>query len=488
MDVLTLYESLPYAGRIRNKGNGEYCGPCPSCGGEDRFVLWPEHSSGATGGRFMCRGCGVQGDAVEFLRVFRGMTYREACEALKIESGAQNGVHFSKGTTAKKAWTPRVEDFPSAAWMSQAARFVASCSQGIESGPGADFLKARSLTLETAHALGIGWNAADRYDRRSEWGLDEQTNPETGKPLKIWLPRGLVLPIHRKSGIVALLVRRADWKSGDNLPKYWQVKGSGSFSYCLGKRKLPVVLVESVLDAVLIWQEARDLVAVVALTGAQKRPDAATTDFLKESPLILWSLDFDDAGRKAWPWWKEHFPHVGLWPVAVGKDPGEMVKTGVPVRTWIEAGLARQEGNASPLPGDQKNATKPATTANQSTDEPEATEQQSVPRNGNEGQSGPDYASFCTRYWKGCLGCQDCMAGKLFFCRKWNRENLGSDVVSWKTGTGKPLEEAQRAPELRIARTWCFYCPEWQDSGSCWWIGRCGVDGSRVGHRSECHL
>ena len=138
--------------------------------------------------------------------------------------------------------------------------------------------------------------------------------------------------------------------------------------------------------------------------------------------------------------------------------------------------------------GDKGNATLPATTANQSKDEAKATEQQSVPQNGNEGQSGPDYASFCTRYWKGCLDCQDYMAGKLFFCRKWNREHLGADVVSWKTGTGNPLEEAQRAPELRIARTWCFYCPEWQNSGSCWWIGRCGVDGSRVGHRSECHL
>ena len=165
-----------------------------------------------------------------------------------------------------------------------------------------------------------------------------------------------------------------------------------------------------------------------------------------------------------------------------------MVKTGVPVRTWIEAGLARQEGNASPLPGDEKTASDPATTANQSKDEAKATEQQNAPQNGNVEQSGPDYASFCTRYWKGCLECVDNMPNKLRFCRKWNREHLGDDVVSWKTGTGKPLEEAQRAPELRIARTWCFYCPEWQNSGSCWWIGRCGVDGSRVGHRSECHL
>lgn len=74
MDVLTLYQTLSPAGEIKSKGNGEYCGPCPTCGGRDRFLVWPEHPSGATGGRFLCRGCGVQGDAVEFLRTFRGMS------------------------------------------------------------------------------------------------------------------------------------------------------------------------------------------------------------------------------------------------------------------------------------------------------------------------------------------------------------------------------------------------------------------------------
>ena len=69
----------------KHKGCGEWAGPCPNCGGTDRFVVWPEHKSGAAGGRFLCRGCGAQGDAVEFLRVFQNLTYREACEALRLE-------------------------------------------------------------------------------------------------------------------------------------------------------------------------------------------------------------------------------------------------------------------------------------------------------------------------------------------------------------------------------------------------------------------
>ncbi len=337
MDVLTLYQNLSSPGEIKNKGNGEYCGPCPSCGGRDRFLLWPEHKSGATGGRFLCRGCGAQGDAVEFLRVFQNLTYREACEALRLEP--RRAVCHTAGKGTAREWMPEPERLPAAEWMEQAAHFVATCTGGIESGPGLETLQGRGLSPETARTLGIGWNPADRYGRRADWGLDEEANPETGRPRKVWLPRGLVLPIRRKAGVTALLIRRADWKPKDDLPKYWQVKGSGNGCYVIGKPGLPVVLVESVLDAVLIWQEARDLVAAVALTGSTKKPDAQTTDFLRNSPGILWALDFDEAGRKASSWWREHFPGMRTWPCAAGKDPGEMLKVGIPIRPWLEAVL-----------------------------------------------------------------------------------------------------------------------------------------------------
>ena len=33
----------------------------------------------------------------------------------------------------------------------------------------------------------------------------------------------------------------------------------------------------------------------------------------------------------------------------------------------------------------------------------------------------PDYAVFCSDWWKGCFTCSEYMAGKVRFCRKWNR-------------------------------------------------------------------
>lgn len=182
------------------------------------------------------------------------MSYREACEALRIEPNRHNR-HVIANSAARKEWAPDPERLPSAGWMERAAAFVRECAAGVESGDGLKSLYARGLTVETAHTLGIGWNPADRYGRRADWGLDEEVNPETGRFRKVWLPRGLVLQIRRKAGVTALLIRRADWKPKDDLPKYWQVKGSGNGCYVIGKPGLPVVLVESLLDAVLVWQD-----------------------------------------------------------------------------------------------------------------------------------------------------------------------------------------------------------------------------------------
>ena len=55
---------------------GEYAGGCPFCGGEDRFRAWPEQ------GRYWCRQCGAQGDAIDYLRQKHGLSFREAMRTL----------------------------------------------------------------------------------------------------------------------------------------------------------------------------------------------------------------------------------------------------------------------------------------------------------------------------------------------------------------------------------------------------------------------
>ena len=77
MNLLDLVEQDVKVSRV---GAGrEYAGPCPLCGGEDRFRVWPDT------GRYWCRGCGAMGDVIQYLRDVRGMSYREACRVVGRE-------------------------------------------------------------------------------------------------------------------------------------------------------------------------------------------------------------------------------------------------------------------------------------------------------------------------------------------------------------------------------------------------------------------
>ena len=68
--------------RVARTNGGEYEGPCPHCGGTDRFRVWPRN--GETGA-FWCRQCEASGDGIDYLREVEGMTFPEACRELHVE-------------------------------------------------------------------------------------------------------------------------------------------------------------------------------------------------------------------------------------------------------------------------------------------------------------------------------------------------------------------------------------------------------------------
>jgi putative DNA primase/helicase len=63
----------------------EFHGPCPFCGGKDRFWVCPEHPAGK--GMWFCRHCNAKGgDAVAYLRQRDGASFKEALLKLGIET------------------------------------------------------------------------------------------------------------------------------------------------------------------------------------------------------------------------------------------------------------------------------------------------------------------------------------------------------------------------------------------------------------------
>ena len=121
--------------------------------------------------------------------------------------------------------------------------------------------------------------------------------------------------------------------------------------FVAGRAGLPVLLVESSLDAALVQQEAGDLCAAVALMGDMKGVDTATDAFIKAAPLIIAAPDNDAGGRIAWPRWKQAFPSAVCCPAVGGKDVGEMHAAAlrleaVPtVREWVTSILSLAENS-----------------------------------------------------------------------------------------------------------------------------------------------
>ena len=68
--------------RVASTGNGEYSGPCPVCGGNDRFRVWPNEGDK---GRFWCRQCDIKGDSIDYLRVVKGLSFQDACLELDVK-------------------------------------------------------------------------------------------------------------------------------------------------------------------------------------------------------------------------------------------------------------------------------------------------------------------------------------------------------------------------------------------------------------------
>lgn len=80
---------------------GEYAGPCPWCGGQDRFRVWPHRQRPG----WWCRGCGRSGDAVGYVMQRHGVGYPEALRRLGIEPVRGNGKNGRSG--GRGGITPR---------------------------------------------------------------------------------------------------------------------------------------------------------------------------------------------------------------------------------------------------------------------------------------------------------------------------------------------------------------------------------------------
>ena len=337
------YDCNLQAKKVASTHGGEYASACPVCGGNDRFRVWPNNGEHGT---WWCRSCDKGGDAIELLRFAKGMSFKEACEHL----GKQPAAHSRSRTF--RAPKPQAADFipvtiadPVELWQAKAAAFVEYCHKALLANiDQLAWLRQRGITQDTIKRFRLGWNDKNIWRKRSTWGVEDKTVKEKDGTEKVMdllgLYAGLVIPYIVDGSIHRLRIRRPE---GD--VRYYVVPGSGMAPMTIqanrstANSKAAWVIVESELDAILVAQDAGDIVGTAALGAVSIKPDDTLKKNLDVSAHIMVALDADKAAAKAWPWWGEHFSQADRWPVPQGKDPGDYRKAGGDIRAWVLAGL-----------------------------------------------------------------------------------------------------------------------------------------------------
>jgi DNA primase len=322
VDLLSLVGPNTHLRKIAGTRGGEYAGACPFCGGDDRFRVQPK----ADPPQWWCRGCSPDNrwqDAIDFVMKRDGLDFEAACAAL--------GELASSSSSIRRATSP-----PASLWQARAERFINAAEEtlwsGAYDGPLAlKYLRLRGLSDKTIRQWRLGWHPATAYERREQWGL-----PMEADRRKVWLPRGIVIPWTVAGRLAAVKLRRPDVDVRSSGDKYIALAGSSPtlFGADLLGRHPCAILLESELDAVLLDQEAGDLVGVAA-TGSAKgilSPDAIA-HLLPVSRLLV-GYNADAAGEQAAGRLLKLTARARRVTVPMGKDPTEMHQLGGRIRDW----------------------------------------------------------------------------------------------------------------------------------------------------------
>jgi len=330
--------------RLKQTNTNKYESPCPGCGGTNRFQLWDDIK---TGGNFLCRKCDLKGGVINYLKSFRNMNYEQACLHAGISPASRGSIRNRRfpGSDIPKEIIP-----PPPQWQESAESLIRLAEKNLWSGFYNDQLKwlneKRGLKLETIKQMRLGWIPQDQFYKRSDWGIPDKSDDNGKKITKLWIPQGLVIPCHKGNQLHRIRIRKHNLQDGS---RYYFVPGSSTIPMAIGSGKYFIV-VESELDAILLSQEASDLVGIISLGSADIRPYSGLIETLNKAERILISLDGDESGARAsLKWWLGRYPNAFRLPPVKGKDPTEAYLNGLDLRKWIEIGI-KYENMSSAVP------------------------------------------------------------------------------------------------------------------------------------------
>ena len=166
-----------------------------------------------------------------------------------------------------------------------------------------------------------------RRDPAERWGFPART--ASGQPAWVRIPRGIVLPWLLDGQLWQLKLR-----TNREQPKYLAISGGhpclfGADTLVPGE---PAILAEGEFDAMLLWQEAGDLVGVATLGSCNRGFSARALRYLLGCPRLLVAYDVDAEGDKGPERLGQLSPRMQRVRPPVGKDVTAFWQAGGRVR------------------------------------------------------------------------------------------------------------------------------------------------------------
>jgi putative DNA primase/helicase len=284
-DDIARARSVPIADVLVSRGHnlqrcgGELVGPCPVCGGRDRFAVNPRKQV------WNCRGCGKGGDVIELVRHLDGCEFNAAVELLTGEKGAA----FDRAAARPDPARPAKEKAEAAEYerrQHEKAAWLWSQRQPINGTIAEKYLHGRGITCLLPPTLGFlpPWKSQHSPAMIAAFALSDEIEPGVLAP-----PRA-VKAVH-----LTLLKPDGSGKADVERPK--RIVGSPGM--------LPIVLapvsdlgglaiVEGIEDALSV-HEATELGAWAAGSAGHMPPLANVIPYYVETVTIF--AHHDKAGQ-----------------------------------------------------------------------------------------------------------------------------------------------------------------------------------------------
>lgn len=313
-------------------GGGEYHGPCPFCGGKDRFIVQTANE------RWSCRQCSQRwGDAISYVMRRDNVDFKTACHKLNVglPERPRQQPRRSLPQPPVVAGSLR-EDYAcfDDGWQAGAEQFTDECFDLLWSPEGEKarhYLESRHLTQPVMGAAGLGYNPVDR---NATWGK-----------VKVWLPRGIVIPWQFDGQFWKVNIRRPtiDIKREKD-KRYIQAAGgaNGLYGAHVINNDCHVIITEGEFDVLVMRSILRRSpryreVVFIGTGSAEGARLLRWVSVLAAADQILLAFDADDAGDKAAQWWSMALPKKTrrLRPEGA-KDLTDMVNAGTNLVAWLD--------------------------------------------------------------------------------------------------------------------------------------------------------